>query len=99
MLLLDVLFTYLISLHKLNALNTANIVYYYSHISGDEEYTAAWKLPDNFTEIIVSPDMLAHHFPDALLDAIDEIREKNIPVQPITQTTTGNKLDTRIIVE
>jgi hypothetical protein len=74
-------------------------VIYYSHISGDEEYTAAWKLPETFTEIIVSPDMLAHHFPDALLDAIDELREKKIPVKQITTTTNGNKIDTRIMID
>ncbi|XP_053393103.1 diacylglycerol lipase-beta-like isoform X2 [Mercenaria mercenaria] len=70
-----------------------------SHDSGDETFTAAWKLPDTFTEIIVSPDMLAHHFPDALLDAIDELREKNTPVQPVSRTKVEDKIDTRITVE
>lgn len=51
-----------------------------SHLSGDEDYIASWKRPEDFTEIIVSPDMLSHHFPDALLDAIDELRNKNFQV-------------------
>lgn len=72
-----------------------------SHISGDEAFNAAWKLPESFTEIIVSPDMLAHHFPDALLDAIDELREQNTPIQNISKPPNSieEKVDKRIEVE
>jgi len=65
--------------------------YIYSSISGDEEYEASWKGPESFTEIIVSPDMLAHHFPDALLDAIDALRERNYaPRNAAPDDTVGN---------
>ncbi|KAL4239389.1 hypothetical protein ACF0H5_000206 [Mactra antiquata] len=67
-----------------------------SHSSGDDEFIASWKRPENFTEIIVSPDMLAHHFPDALLEAIDDIREKD----PVIRTINPNeKKDIRLVIE
>ena len=49
---------------------------YFSVVSGDEEYSAAWKPRTDFLEIIVSPDMLAHHFPDALLDALEQLIDR-----------------------
>lgn len=74
---------------------------YFSSFSGDEEYTAAWKRPELFTEIIVSPDMLAHHFPDALLDAIDELRENKVTIRMLSRShdSAGEKPDSRISID
>ncbi|XP_052816951.1 diacylglycerol lipase-beta-like isoform X2 [Mya arenaria] len=67
-----------------------------SVLSGDDEFSAMWKSREEFTEIIVSPDMLANHFPDALLDAIDQLRERNcVP----TAAPEPLFVDTRMEVE
>ena len=43
--------------------------------SEEDEFTASWSNPEKFTEIIVSHNMLGHHFPDALLDALNYLRD------------------------
>ena len=48
--------------------------YFYSE---EDEFTATWSIPEKFTEIIVSHNMLGHHFPDALLDALEHLRDKS----------------------
>ena len=34
-------------------------------------------MPEKFTEIIVSHNMLGHHFPDALLGALEYLRDNS----------------------
>ena len=45
--------------------------------SEEGQFTATWSVPEKFTEIIVSTNMLGHHFPGALLEAIDYLRDNS----------------------
>lgn len=49
------------------------------HIEENEEdhFSAGWSVPEKFTEIIVSHNMLGHHFPDALLGALEYLRDNS----------------------
>ncbi|XP_052240425.1 diacylglycerol lipase-beta-like isoform X2 [Dreissena polymorpha] len=59
-----------------------------SNVSGDENFVAHWKQKEEFTEIIVSSEMFSHHFPDSLLDAIDQLRDRKY-----TPVHASDKLD------
>lgn len=48
------------------------------------EYCAEWTNTETFREIILSMKMIAHHFPDTLLDALGQLCGSNEPVSNIS---------------
>lgn len=44
---------------------------------GIPEYEATWTSPEDYTQVIVSPKMLSDHLPDAVMRALDQLKEKD----------------------
>ena len=51
------------------------------------EYCAEWTNTDTFKEIILSMKMIAHHFPDTLLEALGQLSGSKVHILGFTDNT------------